>query len=81
MGVFVSAVTLPEVNLGIFTFSGTQQLFFLGSVAIAVGIFTYSKKIMKRVGNHIVHLSSEAALVVILAQSTVLFVFSFAGTI
>jgi phosphate/sulfate permease/DNA-binding CsgD family transcriptional regulator len=77
MGVFVTAVA-PEksINLGLFILSGTQQLFLLGGIAIAIGAITYSKKIMKTVGNNILQLSSESALVVVLAHSLVLFVFS-----
>jgi len=76
MGIFVSAAPTTEIDLILFKLSGVQQLFFLGGVAIAIGIFTYSKRIMERVGNNIVQLSSEAALVVVLAHSLVLFIFS-----
>lgn len=76
MGVFVPAVSLPEINLGLFTFSSSEQLFLVGGVAIALGIITYSKRVMETVGSGIFELSSEAALVVVLAQSLVLFLFS-----
>ncbi|MEN8120605.1 MAG: inorganic phosphate transporter [Bacteroidota bacterium] len=76
MGVFVSAAPTTDLDLFFFTLSGIQQLFLLGGIAIAIGIFTYSKKIMERVGNNIVQLSSEAALVVVLSHSIVLFIFS-----
>lgn len=77
MGVFVTAIAPKEVlNLGLFTLNGTQQLFLLGGIAIAIGAITYSKKIMQTVGNNILQLSSESALVVVLAHALVLFVFS-----
>jgi phosphate/sulfate permease len=76
MGVFIPAFNLQELNLGLFTLSSAQQLFLLGGLAIAAGILTYSKKVMETVGNNIVELSSEAALVVVLAQALVLFIFS-----
>ena len=79
MGVFVPAFNLQEIDLGIFTLSSAQQLFLLGSIAIAVGVLTYSKKVMETIGANIVELSSEAALVVVLAQSVVLFIFSSSG--
>jgi PiT family inorganic phosphate transporter len=41
-----------------------------------VGIITYSKRVMDTIGGNIVELTSEAALVVVLAQSLVLFIFS-----
>ena len=77
MGVFVTAAA-PEkiINLGLFVLNGTQQLFLIGGIAIAIGAITYSKKIMQTVGNNILELSSESALVVVLAHSLVLFVFS-----
>jgi PiT family inorganic phosphate transporter len=76
MGVFIPAFNLQEIDLGLFTLSSNQQLFLLGSIAIAAGILTYSKRVMETVGGNIVELSSEAALVVVLAQALVLFIFS-----
>lgn len=76
MGVFVPAVSLPEINLGLFTLNSGEQLFLVGGLAIALGILTYSKRVMDTVGSGIFELSSEAALVVVLAQSLVLFLFS-----
>jgi PiT family inorganic phosphate transporter len=79
MGVFIPAFNLQELDLGIFTLSSNQQLFLLGGLAIALGIITYSRKVMETIGGNIVELSSEAALVVVFAQSLVLFVFSSSG--
>ncbi len=76
MGVFIASVPIDTIKIGIFTFSGAQQLFFLGGIAIAIGIITYSKKIMLTVGNSLYKLSSESALVVVLAHALVLFIFS-----
>jgi PiT family inorganic phosphate transporter len=76
MGVFVSAVQFPDMDLGLFILSGEQQLFFLGGLAISLGIITYSKKVMKTVGENIMPLRGETAMVVVLAQALVLFVFS-----
>lgn len=76
MGVFIPAFNLRDLDLWLFTLSSDRQLFLLGGLAIAAGILTYSKKVMETVGNNIVELSSEAALVTVLAQSLVLFIFS-----
>ncbi|MFO7573584.1 MAG: anion permease [Bacteroidales bacterium] len=76
MGVFVPAIDLPGINLGFITIGSGQQLFFLGGIAIAMGIITYSKRVMETVGSGIFELSSEAALVVVLSQALVLFLFS-----
>jgi phosphate/sulfate permease len=76
MGVFVPSLPLEPVDFGIFTLTGSQQLFFLGAIAIAAGVLTYSKKVMQTVGNNLLELSSEAAFVVVLSQALVLFIFS-----
>jgi Phosphate/sulphate permeases len=79
MGVFVPAFNLQPLDLGLFSLSSSQQLFLLGGLAIAAGIITYSKKVMETIGGDIVELSSEGAMVVVLAQSLVLFIFSSSG--
>lgn len=76
MGVFAPAFRLNDLDLGLFTLNSNQQLFLLGGLAIAVGILTYSRKVMETIGGNIVELTSEAAMVVVLAQSLVLFIFS-----
>jgi phosphate/sulfate permease len=79
MGVFAPAFKLEELNLGIFSLSSGQQLFLLGGFAIAVGIMTYSKRVMETIGGNLLELTSEAAMVVVLAESLVLFIFSSTG--
>ena len=79
MGVFVPAFHLKNLDLWIFTLNSSQQLFLLGGLACAVGILTYSQKVMNTIGNNILELSSEAAFVVVLAQGLVLFIFSSTG--
>jgi len=76
MGVFTTSVHFPDINLGIIHLSGTQQLFAIGGVAIAIGIITYSRRVMETVGNTLMPLNSEAAIVVVLSQALVLFLFS-----
>ncbi|HOP57965.1 MAG TPA: inorganic phosphate transporter [Bacteroidales bacterium] len=76
MGVFVPAFNLQELDLGFFSLSSNQQLFLFGGIAIASGIISYSKRVMQTVGANIMQLSAEAALVVVLAHSLVLFIFS-----
>lgn len=76
MGVFVSAAPDILIDFGLFTIDGVQLLFLLGGISIAVGIFTYSEGVMHTVGNGILSLSSGAALVVVLSQAIVLFLFS-----
>lgn len=77
MGVFVNANPFRTINLfGFFSLSETQLLFLLGGIAIAIGIYTYSHKVMKTVGNDLLKLSPIAALIVVLAESMVLFIFA-----
>ena len=76
MGVFVPAVNFGNINLGFISLDSAQQLFLLGGLAIAAGIFTYSERVMKTVGSNIFELSSDAALIVVLSHSLVLFIFS-----
>lgn len=76
MGVFIPAFDLHPLDLKLFTLSSQQQLFLIGSLAIAAGIITYSHRVMEQVGNNIMELSSESALVVVMSQALVLFIFS-----
>jgi PiT family inorganic phosphate transporter len=77
MGVFVAATPFGPLDLfGVITLSPAQQLFGLGGLAIALGVFTYSKKVMLTVGNDLFRMSPIAALIVVLAQAIVLFLFA-----
>jgi DNA-directed RNA polymerase specialized sigma24 family protein len=76
MGVFVNSAPDLLLDFGIFTLDGVQLLFLIGGLSIAVGIFTYGEKVMNTVGNGILSLTPEAAIVVVLSQAMVLFVFS-----
>jgi len=80
MGVFISANPFTSFSLGgLFSFSGVQQLFLLGALAIAVGVFTYSKRVMLTVGGGLFPLSPVGAWVVVVAHSIVLFLFASRG--
>ncbi|PJA54457.1 MAG: inorganic phosphate transporter [Candidatus Marinimicrobia bacterium CG_4_9_14_3_um_filter_48_9] len=80
MGVFVPVSPFKTIDFfGLMQFNSTQQLFLLGGLAIAVGIMTYSGKVMETVGAGIVKLTPQAALVVVLAHSIVLFLFASQG--
>ncbi|MCF7793876.1 MAG: inorganic phosphate transporter [Candidatus Cloacimonetes bacterium] len=77
MGVFVKSSPFTDISIsGVLHFGGIQQLFLLGGIAIAAGVFTYSKKVMFTVGSGIFKLSPISALVVVLASSIVLFLFA-----
>jgi len=80
MGVFVPISPFTDINfLNIFVFSSKEQLFLLGGVAIAVGVFTYSKKVMFTVGSDLLKLSPVSAFIVVISHSIVLFLFASQG--
>ncbi|MEZ7198579.1 inorganic phosphate transporter [Pseudodesulfovibrio karagichevae] len=81
MGVFVPISNFADINLfGLVTLSAAQQLFFLGGLAIAVGVFTYSRKVIMTVGGGgIMKLSPVAAFIVVVSHSLVLTIFSSQG--
>ena len=80
MGVFVNVSPFTDINIAnLFVLTSIQQLFLLGGIAIAVGVFTYSKKVMFTVGNDLLKLSPVSAFVVVLSHSIVLFLFASQG--
>lgn len=79
MGVFTGILNVPAIDLEIVRFSGTQQLFLLGGIAIGVGVISYSKKVMLTVGSSIMDISPLGAFIVVFASSTVLFIFASAN--
>ena len=77
MGVFVVSSPLHAVNFGpYFSLSATQVLFFIGGIAISVGVFTYSHKLMTTVGSGIVKMSPLMAWVAVVSQALVLYLFA-----
>ncbi|GFM33227.1 inorganic phosphate transporter [Desulfovibrio subterraneus] len=77
VGVFVPVSPFGNVTLfGVIPLSSAQLLFLIGGIAIAVGVFTYSRHTMQTIGGGIFKLSPVMALVAVWAHSVVLFVFS-----
>ena len=77
VGVFVESCPFKPLQFGnIATLSSEQVLFLLGSLAICVGIMTYSKKVIARLGNSLMKMAPLEALIVVLAQAIVLLLFS-----
>ncbi len=77
MGVFVPVSPFDHLQIGAgLTLTSAQVLYFIGGVSIAVGVYTYSGKVMETVGSGILRLSPEAALVVVVAHGLVLFLFA-----
>jgi PiT family inorganic phosphate transporter len=80
MGVFIDVSPFTGFSVaGIFSLTSIQQLFLIGAIAIAVGVFTYSKRVMVTVGTGILPITPVAAWVVVIAHSIVLFLFASQG--
>ncbi|MGI9437619.1 MAG: inorganic phosphate transporter [Geminicoccaceae bacterium] len=76
MGVFVDANPFTTFSIGSIILTGTQQLFLLGGLAIALGIVTYSKRVMYTVGAELLPLSPLGAWAAVTAHSLVLILFA-----
>jgi PiT family inorganic phosphate transporter len=77
MGMFASAPLFKEYIVGgVVTITGVQQLFFLGGIAIAIGIITYGKRVMETVGTDLYKISPLTGFVVVLAEFLVLTLFT-----
>lgn len=76
VGIFVSVSPFKDITLfqGL-TITGLQQLYFWGALSIAVGIYTYSERVMSTVGTDLYKLSPITGLIVVIAESLVLYLF------
>lgn len=80
MGVFVPVSPLKDINVfSMAVISGQQLLFLIGALSIALGIYTYSERVMHTVGSDLFKLTPIAALIVVLAESLVLYLFASQG--
>lgn len=76
MGVFVDSSPFKPLHIGMLSINGTQILFFIGGLAISVGVFTYSHKVINTVGRGIMSMSPMIAWIAVMSQSLVLFMFA-----
>jgi PiT family inorganic phosphate transporter len=80
MGLFVSATPFADLEIaGVMSISGAQLLFLLGGAAIAVGIYTFSYRVMITVGDELYKITPISGLVVVMAEALVLFLFASEG--
>lgn len=79
IGVFAPMAPDLRINFGLFNLDGIQVFSLLGGLSIATGIYTISRRVMSTVGNGLLALSPEAAIVVVLSQALVMFLFSWSG--
>lgn len=77
MGVFVNSNPFKSVTLfNLFSVDPTGILFFIGGLSIALGVATYSKKVMGTIGNNLYRFSPITALIVVLSVALTMFLFS-----
>lgn len=80
MGVFVPVSPFTDFQVADwFVFSSIHQLFLIGGLSIAVGVMTYSHKVVHTVGSGLFPMSPIAAWVVVMSHSLVLFLFASKG--
>jgi len=80
VGIFVNISPFKDITLfNLIHISGLQQLYFVGGISVAVGIYTYSKKVIMTVGSDLYKLSPLTGLIVVLAESLVLYLFGSRG--
>lgn len=75
-GLFISSFTAQKISVFPAIQDTATELFLIGSLAIALGIITYSKRVMMSVGSNLFELSPVAAFIVVLSTALVLFLFS-----
>ncbi len=76
VGVFINDNPFSDIHTKFINISALQVLLFIGAISVCTGVFTYSHKVMKTVGNSLMEMSPLMALVVVLANAIVLLLFS-----
>ena len=79
MGAFINSNPFNNINFDFISLNKTQVLFLIGGIAISVGIFTYSHKVIATIGNNLMSMSPQVAWIIVFSQSLVLFIFSSQG--
>ncbi len=77
MGIFVPSVHFPDLNVvNLFVLNSEQQLFLLGGISVAIGMFTYGNKVMDTVNDDFYKISPITGFVVVSAEIIVLWLFT-----
>jgi PiT family inorganic phosphate transporter len=79
MGVFVATNPFRGFSFYAFALSPVQILFLIGAIAISVGVFTYSRRVMDTIGKGIMSMTPVMAWVVVFSQSVVVLLFASKG--
>lgn len=77
VGVFIPSLHISPIEFfGFISLSPERELFLLGGIAIAFGVFMYSRKVINTIGKGIYELTPISAWVVVMAHSIVMFLFA-----
>ncbi len=77
MGVFVNSNPFKSITIFKFiSLDPSKILFFVGGIAIAIGVSTYSKKVMSTIGNNLYRFSPITALIVVLSVALTMFLYA-----
>lgn len=79
MGVFVDSSPFTGFDFHGFSLNKTQILFLIGALSICIGVFTYSKRTIRTVGNSLMSMTPAVAWIIVFSQSVVLFLFASTG--
>ena len=73
---FAGAVDMPDLVIGGLVLSAQQQLCFLCALSMAVGTWTFSRRVSDTIGKGLARLSAIEAFVTVSSHAIVLFLFS-----
>ncbi len=76
VGVYLGLHLLPASSIGPFEISEARMLAMFGGAAIALGIITYSRRVIVTVGRDLVRLDAITALIAVTAQAIVVDTFA-----
>lgn len=76
MGLFTPARPFPDLHILNISMSSQQQLFFLGGLAVLIGIYFYGGRLTNRVSNELYRMTPLAGLAAAISCCLVLFLFS-----
>lgn len=81
VGVYTRLDLFDPVHLGPWVLSQSRMLALLGGLAIALGVATYSSRVMATVGRDLVKLDAITALIAVLAEALVVDFFAHSWTL
>lgn len=74
-----NVANVTSIYTGKINIISTEQAVLIGGITIAIGAMTFSKAVMKTVGNNLAILSPTAGLVAVIASSIVVYIYAQVG--